>query len=123
MKKNSKKFYKSHLDKLTLENSDYRHVLYTGNFLQLVLINLKPGEDIGLETHSKVDQFFKFASGEGSVTVDGKEYPVTVGDLTIVPMGTEHNVTNVSKKENLKFYTIYSPPEHMDGLIQNSKDK
>ena len=86
-------------------------------------MNLKVNEDIGLETHKTADQFFKFVAGEGMVIINKTEYFVKEGDVAIVPMGAEHNITNISETKNLKFYTIYSPPEHVDGLVQNLKDR
>ncbi|MFA5108493.1 MAG: cupin domain-containing protein [Candidatus Micrarchaeia archaeon] len=109
------------LENQTLKNSDFRRVLYTGKHSQLVLMNLKPGEEIGMEVHSHLDQFFRFESGDGAVFIDGKRHTVHDGDCAIVPAGAEHNVLNTSKKSELKFYTIYSPPEHIDKTIRHTK--
>ena len=111
----------ANLEKETTKNTDFRHVLYTGKYSQLVLMNLKPMEEIGEETHDDVDQFFRFEKGEGKVTIDGVEHLVKDGDGVIVPAGAKHNVANISKKEDLKLYTIYSPPEHQDGTIRHTK--
>lgn len=109
------------LEKETRKNADFRRVLYTGKYSQLVLMNLKPGEEIGEETHEDVDQFFRFESGEGKVTIDSAEHRVKDGDGVIVPAGAKHNVANISKSSDLKLYTIYSPPEHQDGVVRHTK--
>lgn len=109
------------IEKDTVKNTDFRHVLYTGKYSQLVLMNLKPGEEIGEETHDNVDQFFRFEKGEGKVTIDGVGHSVKDGDAVIVPAGAKHNVINTSKRANLKLYTIYSPPEHQDGVVRHTK--
>ncbi len=116
-----KKGYKSALEKLTLKNTQFRKVLYTADHCQLVLMMLKPGEDIGLETHTEGDQFFRFESGEGRVVINGKKYTVVAGDAVIVPAGAEHNITNTSKKKPLMLYTIYSPAHHKDGVVRKTK--
>jgi mannose-6-phosphate isomerase-like protein (cupin superfamily) len=115
------KGFKSNIEKDTLGNSNFRHVLYTGKYSQLVLMNLKPGEEIGEEVHKTVDQFFKFEKGEGVVSIDGVKHKVADGDAVIVPAGAKHNVTNASKTKELKLYTIYSPPEHQDGTVRKTK--
>ena len=114
--------YSGDIQRMALENNDFRHVVYTSKFLQLVLMNLQPTEDIGLETHKTADQFFEFMAGEGMLIINKKEYYVRAGSIGIVPLGAVHNIVNISKTEDLKFYTIYSPPEHVEGLIQNLKD-
>jgi mannose-6-phosphate isomerase-like protein (cupin superfamily) len=121
MKKTTKKGYVAHLETETSSNADYRRVLYTGRFCQLVLMNLKPGEEIGAETHDDVDQFFRFEEGEGMVVIDGVEHKVKDGDGVIVPSGARHNVINTSRKVDLKLYTIYSPPEHLDKVVRRTK--
>jgi mannose-6-phosphate isomerase-like protein (cupin superfamily) len=121
MKKTTKKGYVAHLEAETSSNADYRRVLYTGRFCQLVLMNLKPGEEIGAETHDDVDQFFRFEDGEGMVVIDGVEHKVKDGDGVIVPSGARHNVINTSRKVDLKLYTIYSPPEHLDQVVRRTK--
>ncbi len=115
------KGYITNLEQETRKNTDFRHVLYTGKYSQLVLMSLKPMEEIGEETHDDVDQFFRFEDGEGKVTIDGKEHPVKDGDGVIVPAGAKHNVVNTSKNKDLKLYTIYSPPEHQDGVVRHTK--
>jgi mannose-6-phosphate isomerase-like protein (cupin superfamily) len=109
------------IEKETKKNTDFRHVLYTGKHSQLVLMNIKPGEEIGEETHKDVDQFFRFEEGEGKVIIDGIEHRVKDGNGVIVPAGAKHNVINTSKLVNLKLYTIYSPPEHQDGVVRHTK--
>jgi mannose-6-phosphate isomerase-like protein (cupin superfamily) len=118
-----KKGYKDNIEKLTLENNDFRKVLYTGLHMQLVLMSLKPLEDIGLETHNENDQFFRFEKGEGKVIVNDTEYLVSDGDTVIIPSGAKHNIINLSGKEDLKMYTIYAPAHHKDGIIRNTKEE
>ena len=109
------------LEKETEKNADFRRVLYTGKHSQLVLMSIKPGEEIGEETHENVDQFFRFERGEGKVIIDGVEHRIKDGDGVIVPAGAKHNVVNISKRVNLRLYTIYSPPEHQDGVLRHTK--
>ena len=113
----------TNLEQETEKNADFRRVLYTGKHSQLVLMSLKPGEEIGEETHEDVDQFFRFESGEGKVIVDGVEHLVRNGNGVIVPAGAKHNVLNTSKRMNLRLYTIYSPPEHQDGVVRHTKSE
>ena len=115
------KGFKSNIEKDTLGNSNFRRVLYTGKHSQLVLMNLKPGEEIGEEVHKTIDQFFRFEKGEGIVSIDGTKHKIADGDAVIVPAGARHNVMNTSKTTELKLYTIYSPPEHQDGTIRKTK--
>ena len=115
------KGFKSNIEKETLGNSNFRRVLYTGKYSQLVLMNLGPGGEIGEEVHKTVDQFFRFEKGEGIVSIDGIEHKVGDGDAVVVPAGARHNVTNTSKTTELKLYTIYSPPEHQDGTVRKTK--
>ncbi len=113
--------YVTLLERETRKNADFRRVLYTGKHSQLVLMNLKPGEEIGEETHVDVDQFFRFESGVGKVIIDGVEHRVKDGNGVIVPAGARHNVVNTSKRANLRLYTIYSPPEHQDRVVRHTK--
>jgi mannose-6-phosphate isomerase-like protein (cupin superfamily) len=113
--------YHGNIEKLTVENNNFRQVLYTGHHCQLVLMSIAPGDDIGMEVHAENDQFFRFESGTGQVIIDGNEYNVTDGDAIIVPSGAEHNVVNTSATEALKLYTIYSPAHHQDGIIRATK--
>jgi mannose-6-phosphate isomerase-like protein (cupin superfamily) len=116
-----KKGFVANIEALTLKNGSYRKVLYTGKYSQLVLMNLKPGEEIGEEVHEDVDQFFRFEEGEGAVIIDGAEQGVKDGSGVVVPSGARHNVVNTSRTENLRLYTIYSPPEHQDGIARRTK--
>lgn len=116
------KGYKSNIEKDTLGNNNFRNVLYTGKQIQLVLMSLKPGEDIGEETHIGHDQFFRFEKGEGKCIIDGHEYAVKEGDGIIVPAGAKHNVINTSHNMELKMYTIYGPPNHLDGTVRDTKE-
>lgn len=113
--------FHGNIEKLTLENQHYRKVLYTAHHCQLVIMSLKPNEEIGLETHADNDQFFRFEKGQGKVVIDGHEYTVGDGSAIIVPAGAEHNVINTSESEPLKLYTIYSPAHHQDGIVRDSK--
>ena len=116
------KGYIDNIEKLTLENENFRKVLYTGKHSQLVLMSLKPNEDIGLEVHPNVDQFFRIEKGQGKVVIDGVEHEVSDGFAIIVPAGSEHNVINTSADDSLKLYTIYSPANHKDGTIHETKE-
>lgn len=116
-----KKGYKGNIEKLTLENANFRQVLYTAADCQLVLMSLLPGEEIGLEVHDGGDQFFRFESGEGKVIIDETEYIVGDGDAVIVPIGSRHNVINTSDIESLKLYTLYAPPHHKDGVVHETR--
>ena len=113
--------YVTFLERETRKNADFRRVLYTGKHSQLVLMSLKPGEEIGEETHEDVDQFFRFEGGVGNVIIDGVEHRVKDGNGVIVPAGARHNVVNTSKRANLRLYTIYSPPEHQDRVVRHTK--
>lgn len=115
--------YSENIEKLTLENNNFRQVLYTGKHMQLVLMSLAPGEDIGQEVHTENDQFFRFEAGQGQVVIDDKHYEATDGSVAIVPAGASHNVINTSDSESLKFYTIYSPSHHKDGIVRATKEE
>ena|SRR5271166_411530 len=108
------------IEELTEENSDYRRVLYTGKHVQLVLMSLAPGEEIGEEVHENTDQFFRVAKGNGEVWIDGKRTKIKSDDAIVVPAGARHNVINSGQKP-LKLYTLYSPPHHRDGFIAATK--
>jgi len=116
------KGYYGDIEKFTEENGDFRRVLYSAKHCQLVLMRLRAGEEIGLETHTENDQFFRFESGEGKVIIDGTEYAVKGGDAVIVPVGAKHNVINTGKGD-LKLYTIYSPAHHKDGIVRATKEE
>ena len=113
--------YSINIEKATLDNKVFRKVLFTGPKSQLVLMTLKPGEDIGQETHPDIDQFVRVEAGKGKAVIDGKEYRLKDGSAVVIPAGSEHNVINTSKDEPLKLYTIYTPPEHPDGTIHRTK--
>lgn len=113
--------YVTNIEKKSLENKYFREVLFTGPHSQLVLMSIAPGDDIGMETHKKVDQFFRVESGIGRAVLDGKEYNLEDGSAVVIPAGTEHNIINRSQSEPLKVYTIYSPPNHPDGTIHKTK--
>jgi len=115
------KGYNGTLEKDALKNTDFRRVLYTGKNSQLVLMCLQPGEEIGAEVHPDRDQFFRFEKGEGLVVIDGVKHVVKDGSGAIVPAGARHNIINTSKTAELKLYTIYSPPEHIDKTIRHTK--
>lgn len=109
------------IEELTVKNKYFRHVLFTGKHAQLVVMSLRSGEDIGEEVHKTVDQFFRIEEGQARFVFNKKErHDVKVGDAVVVPAGTLHNVINTGKKE-LKLYTIYSPPNHPDGIIRKTK--
>ena len=117
------KGFNVNIEKDTLENDNFRKVLYTGKYSQLVLMSLKPNEEIGMETHTDNDQFFRFEKGNGKVIIDGNEYSVTDGSAIVVPAGAQHNVINVSGTDPLKLYTIYSPAHHKDGIVRKTKEE
>ena len=109
------------IEKEAIANTNFRKVLYTSKHSQLVLMNLKPKEEIGMEIHPENDQFFRFEKGKGKCIIDGNEYLVKEGSVIIVPAGAKHNVINASAKDELKLYTIYSPAHHKDKIIRATK--
>jgi mannose-6-phosphate isomerase-like protein (cupin superfamily) len=114
--------YVGSIEKLTEENDNFRQVLFTSTHLQLVLMSLKPKEEIGNEMHENVDQFFRIEMGEAKFVFNGKEeHKVGAGDAVIVPAGTHHNVINTSATKVLKLYTIYAPPNHRDGIVHRTR--
>lgn len=115
------KGFKAAIESDVIENTDFRRVLYTSEYSQLVLMNLLPGEEIGLETHEGNDQFFRVEKGHGLCVIDGNEYELRDGDAVVVPRGAKHNIVNVSDTDDLKLYTIYSPPHHKDGIVRATK--
>ncbi len=117
------KGFNANIEKETLENDNFRKVLYTGTHSQLVLMSLLPNEDIGLEIHAENDQFFRFEQGEGKCIIDGNEYLVEDGSAIVVPAGAEHNIINTSSTKSLKLYTIYSPAHHKDAIIRKTKEE
>ena len=108
------------IEKLTNDNNDFRHVLYTSKHLQLVLMAIPAGEEIGEETHKDRDQFFRIEKGEGEIIINDKHSTVQANDAMIVPAGAKHNIVNIGK-DPLQIYTIYGPPEHRDGIIRHTK--
>lgn len=117
------KGFNANIEKETLENNNFRKVLYTGKHSQLVLMSLKPNEEIGMEVHPDNDQFFRFEKGQGRCIIDGNEYALTDGVAIIVPAGAQHNIINTSATDNLMLYTIYSPAHHQDGVIRATKQE
>ena len=114
------KGFVANIEELTTENVDFRHVLYTGKNVQLVLMSLKPGQDIGQETHKTHDQFFRIEKGKGEISIDGVTHKLKSGAGIVVPAGATHNLINTGDKP-MKIYTIYGPPNHVDQLVQGSK--
>jgi mannose-6-phosphate isomerase-like protein (cupin superfamily) len=114
------KGYCDNIERQTVENQDFRRVLYTGGHLQLVLMTLQPGDEIGEEVHEDRDQFFRIEQGSGSIDIDGVENKVADDFAVIVPAGARHNVRNTGTAP-LRLYTIYGPPEHKDGIVQSTK--
>jgi mannose-6-phosphate isomerase-like protein (cupin superfamily) len=115
------KGFHANIEKDTLENKNFRKVLYSGPHSQLVLMSVQPGDELGMEVHEENDQFFRFEKGNGKVIIDGNEYEVRDGTAVIVPAGAQHNVINTSDEEELKLYTIYSPAHHKDGIVRATK--
>ena len=113
--------FHTNIEKETLDNNNFRKVLYTAKHCQLVLMSLKPSEEIGMEVHKDNDQFLRFEKGNGKCIIDGNEYEVTDGSVIIVPAGAEHNVINTSETEDLKLYTLYAPAHHKDGIVRATK--
>jgi mannose-6-phosphate isomerase-like protein (cupin superfamily) len=114
------KGYVVNIEELTEANKDFRQVLYTGQNLQLVLMSLKPGQDIGAETHATHDQFFRVEKGKGKIVIDGVSQKLKSGAGIVVPAGALHNLINTGDKP-MKIYTIYGPPNHRDQLVQKTK--
>ncbi|HJU87603.1 MAG TPA: cupin domain-containing protein [Gemmatimonadota bacterium] len=113
--------YVTNIEEDTVANEDFRRVLFTGPHTQLVLMTLRPGEDIGLETHDGHDQFIRIEAGEGYVQLDGERTAIEDGSAFVIPAGVEHNVVNTSKSDSLRLYTLYSPPEHPDGTVHHTR--
>ena len=114
--------YVGNIEKETIENDNFRKVLFTANYSQLVVMSLKPGEDIGAEVHG-LDQFIRIEQGKGKAVLDGKEYEVEDDFAMVIPAGTEHNVINTSETEVMKLYSIYTPPEHKHGTVHATKEE
>ena len=113
--------YSINIEEKTLDNDNFREVLYTTKRSQLVVMTLQPGEEIGLETHEEHDQFIRVEEGDGEAILDGEKHRLEDGTALVIPAGTEHNVVNTSKKDALKLYTLYTPPEHPDGTLHRTK--
>jgi mannose-6-phosphate isomerase-like protein (cupin superfamily) len=116
------KGYVENIEEATVANEDFRRVLYTGKNLQLVLMTLKPGEEIGEEIHEDIDQFFRVEEGQGTIYIDGNASEIEDDFAAIVPAGARHNVVNTGA-EPLKLYTLYGPPEHKHGTVHKNKDQ
>ena len=115
------KGFKSNIEKDTIANNNFRKVLYTSKHSQLVLMSLKPKEEIGEETHPDNDQFFRIEAGRGKCVIDGNNYQIKDGDAIVVPAGAKHNIINEDDEVELKMYTIYSPAHHKDGIVRATK--
>lgn len=115
--------YLTNIERSTLRNKNFRKVLFTGPHSQLVLMSLKPGEEIGLETHHTIDQFFRVEAGQGKALLNGKEHELESGSALVVPAGTQHNIINVSPDADLKLYTIYSPAAHPKGTVHKTREE
>lgn len=111
--------YVKNIEKATVENNDFRRVLYTGKHSQLVLMSLKPLEEIGEEVH-EVDQFLRIEAGSGKAILDGVEHEIGDGSAILIPAGARHNIVNGGEAE-MKLYSLYSPPEHKDGTVHPTK--
>ncbi len=109
------------IERKTMENENYRQVLFTGPHEQLVVMTLRPGEEIGMERHTDGDQFVRVESGQGQVILNGERSPLHDGSAVVVPAGVEHNFVNTSQSDPLRLYTLYAPPEHPDGTVNRTK--
>lgn len=112
--------FHGNIQQLALENTNYRKVIYTGPHMQLVLMSIPVGGDIGMETHKTTDQVLFIVAGKGKTILSGQESPIAAKDVIFVPAGTEHNFVN-TEKEDLKLYTVYAPPNHPDGIVEATK--
>jgi mannose-6-phosphate isomerase-like protein (cupin superfamily) len=115
--------YRIDIEAKTHENENFREVLYTGPHSQLVVMTLKPGEEIGAETHADRDQFIRVEEGTGEAILDGERQTLLAGIAIVIPAGTRHNVVNTSALDSLRLYTVYSPPEHPDRTVHRSKQE
>ena len=113
------KGFVKNIEEIAVANTDFRQVLYTAQYSQLVIMALKPGEEIGMEVH-KLDQFFRVEEGTGEAVLDGVHTPITAGFAVLVPAGTKHNIVNMGSVP-LKLYTLYSPPNHRDGVVHHTR--
>lgn len=115
--------FTGNIEQLTLDNNFFRKVLHTASHSQLVVMSLKPMEEIGMETHSDNDQFIRVEAGTGKAVIAGQEYALADGVAVVVPAGAEHNIINTSDSNPMKLYTIYSPAHHPDGTIHETKEE
>jgi mannose-6-phosphate isomerase-like protein (cupin superfamily) len=115
--------FKTNIEKDTLENTDYRRVIFTGKKIQLVLMTLKGGQDIPKEVHNGIDQFIRIESGKARAEVGEETFELNEDDIIIIPSGTYHRICNASETEDLKLYSIYAEPEHKDGTIHKTKEE
>jgi len=113
--------YVINIEEKTVDNNFFREVLFTAQRVQLVVMSLRPGEEIGLETHDDGDQFIRVEAGKGIAILDGEEHDLEDGSAVVIPAGVQHNIINNSPQQPLKLYTIYSPPEHPDGTVNKDK--
>ena len=116
------KGYVDNIEEATIKNNNFRKVLYTARHSQLLVMSLKPGEEIGEEVH-ELDQFIRIEEGEGKAVLDGVEHRIEDDFAIVIPAGTRHNVINISQKKAMKLYTIYSPPNHRDGIVHATKEE
>lgn len=115
--------YSANIEQETVNNNDFRRVLYTGKHAQLVLMSIAPGDEIGAEVHNGNDQFFRFEAGQGTVSIEDNQYQVRHGSAIIVPAGSKHNVVNTSASQALKLYTLYAPSHHKDGIVRATRQE
>lgn len=115
--------YVINIEEKSEQNDYFREVVFTGPHSQLVVMSLNPNEDIGMEIHDNVDQFIRIESGEGKAILNGEEHIIRDGSAIVIPAGTEHNIINTSADKKLKLYTIYSPPNHRDQTIHQTKEE
>jgi mannose-6-phosphate isomerase-like protein (cupin superfamily) len=115
------KGFKTNINQAAVENNNFRKVLYTSQHSQLVLMSLNPKEEIGEETHTGNDQFFRIETGNGKCVIDGNEFDIKGGDAVVIPAGAKHNIINSDNVTKLKMYSIYSPPHHKDGIIRMTR--
>lgn len=111
------------IDEITVENDNFRKVIFTAPHSQLVVMSLQPGEDIGTETHDENDQFIRIEEGEGKIVMDSEEKDISDDWAIVIPAGVEHNIINTSDTDELKLYTIYSPAHHPDGKVEKTKEE
>lgn len=114
------KGYKTEIEKDTINNTNFRKVLYSSKHIQLVLMSLLPREEIGEEIHPENDQFFRIEAGHGKCIIDGNEHEIKDGDAIVIPTGAKHNIINIGQTD-LKMYTLYAPPHHKDGITRSTK--